>query len=144
MLGFASFRGWVLPVAVLSVALAGLTGCGSSSAKPSIVEGKVTVDGAPANSGMVMLTAGGKSISGNIQPDGTYRVVDAPKGAAQVTVTGSPNPGGAAPTTGMPGMGTGPSGSPVPIPAKYAKVETSGLTITVNAGTNKFDIALTK
>lgn len=119
-----------------------LAGC-SSKGKLGMVEGKVQVDGVAANGGEVVLTVDGKTSSGKIQDDGTYRVIDVPLGSAAVTVTAPTIPqGGAAtpPTKDMPGS-TGVT-KPVAIPAKYATAATSGKTTTVVAGTNKYDIDL--
>jgi hypothetical protein len=127
-----------------------LVGCGSNpNDKLGNVQGKVTVDGAPANSGNVVFTTSGSTLSGVIGPDGTYRVIGVTPGAAQVSVTGPTAPvgsGGAnpgAPTPAIKDMAGGAAiGKPVPIPAKYAKPASSGLSFTVKSGQNTFDIPL--
>jgi hypothetical protein len=127
-------------------------GCDSQGAKHPIVEGKVTVDGSPANSGNVVFTsADGKSIAGIIQPDGTYRAVDVPLGAVKVFVK-PPSPEEVArykkqkktpPAPKMPKVPEGPAGSLVPIPQKYTDANSSGLTTTIKPGTNTYDIEMT-
>jgi len=121
-----------------------LTGCNKAGPKGAIVEGTVTVDGKAANSGSVSFTdAKGQTLSGQIQPDGKYRVVGVAVGDAKVTVTGPP-PGLSSPPPMKDAPGGAASGPPVPIPAKYAKVESSNLTFNVKAGDNTYPIALTK
>jgi hypothetical protein len=110
-----------------------------------VVEGKVTVEGKAGNSGSVAFTVSGQTVSGTIEPDGTYRAVGVPVGDAQVTVLPAIVPPGMkdmpAPTKDMPG---GPKvEKPVPIPAKYGKAESSGLTFPVKKGTNTFNLELT-
>jgi hypothetical protein len=119
-----------------------LTGC--NSAKDGTVQGKVTVDGTPANGGFVVFTpsGGGQGISGIIQADGTYRAVEVPLGQVKVSVTPPPKATGTAPPiAGMEPPG-GAAGKPVPIPPKYAAPNTSGLSTTVTGGTNTYDVAL--
>jgi len=128
-----------------------LSGCGGSNSKTGgTVKGKVTVDGTAASSGVVAFTsANGTTLKGGIEKDGTYKVANIPPGEAKVAVISStpaaaPGGGGkAAPipkTADMPE--TGSDGGGPPIPAKYAKVETSGLSTTVKAGENTYDIPL--
>jgi len=102
----------------------------------------VTVDGTPANSGQVTFTGAKGSISGTIQPDGKYKAVGVPVGAVKVAVVPPPKlPSAAPPIEGT--AGTGAVGPPVPIPAKYADVNSSGLSTTLKAGTNTYNIDLT-
>ena len=114
----------------------------------------MTVDSVPANVGDVTFTVDGKSLSGKIQADGTYRVIDVPLGTATVSVSAPAAPtskdGGmagtgvqsAAPIAMKDGASGGGTTKPVAIPAKYAKADKSGLTTTVKSGTNKYDIPL--
>jgi hypothetical protein len=153
-----------LPTVGLIVGLAMLAGCGAkANSQTGVVEGKVTIGGIDANSGNVIFTVNGTSITGIIDGDGNYRAIGVPAGNAQITVTSVPGPAltsssgpgglGGGPATkmpptdikDMPGMGTGvPRGKQVPIPARYSKPETSGLTYTVKNGTQTHDIQLTK
>jgi hypothetical protein len=140
-------RGLFFGVLVLS--LSALAGCGGSSQSgKGNIEGTVKIDGVTANSGNVVFTVGQESISGAIQPDGTYRAVAVPIGEAKVTVTGLPpkprTDPKTAPKGGSDAPGTPTVSDPIPIPAKYAKAESSGLTFTVKSGTNTFPIELTK
>jgi len=147
MAGFLSSRVRLLLAGLVLFNLLVLAGCGSSG-KTGTVQGKVTVDGTPANSGSVSFTAAnGIVIGGAIGTDGSYKVIGVPAGAAQVVVTplaAPPKTGEAPPTMGKDMPGGPPSVSnPVPIPAKYAKVETSGLTFPVKGGSNTYNIDLT-
>lgn len=147
MVGILSSRGHQAGVLLLGLLLAG---CSSNpNDKLGNIQGKVTVDGAPANSGSVIFTVNGASVSGSIEPDGTYRVIGVTPGAAQVTVTAPTTPasagGGPRVPTPMKDMPGGPAiGKPVPIPAKYGTAATSGLNFTVKSGQNPYDIPLTK
>jgi hypothetical protein len=137
-----------------------LAGCGSK--ERATVEGKVTVDGAPANVGIVTFTSvDGKSrisaMKAGIQPDGTYRIEDAPLGEVKVSVAPlslSQGRGAARRKERikelverrkggkeMPGE-PAPADSAVPIPKKYASADTSGLTTTLKPGKNVYDIEL--
>jgi hypothetical protein len=126
-----------------------LFGCGSSAPPSAVLEGKVTVDGAPANSGMVRVTAENGTVTGGmIEPDGSYRIVGLPVGAVKITVSppeiGEPMPasGKTPPLTGMSDPTPKKVDNPVPIPSKYGDKSTSGLTTTLKNGTNNFPIAL--
>ena len=60
-------------------------GCGSGggSYSKTVVTGKVTLDGAPLPTGHVVFHGDGKLTAiGEIQPDGTYRALNVPKGDA--------------------------------------------------------------
>jgi hypothetical protein len=120
-------------------------GCGSDGPKIGAVEGTVTVDGVPANTGSVVFTdAKGQTISGQIQADGKYRAVGVPVGDMKVTVTGPPTGVPAPPPIAMKdGPGSAPAGPPVKIPPKYGVAATSGLTFPVKSGTNSYPIQLT-
>ena len=139
----------LLLAAFLGISLAISAGCGSSS-KPNegTVKGKVMVNGVAANSDNVLFTlADGKFMAGAIQADGTYNAIGVPLGAAQVTVIGPPPAPSGVPLPNMgkdgpvaPGMSA--QSKPIPIPAKYGKAATSGLTYTVKSGANTYDIDL--
>jgi hypothetical protein len=93
--------------------------------------------------------------SGQIKPDGTYTVNDAPVGDVTITV-GTPvaSMGPMSPVKPPPGMGGMPadmrppgdqSGTPVsivPAPDKYKSAETSPLKFTVQRGSQAYDIDL--
>ena len=148
MVGILCSRSRLTGVLLLTLSL--LMGCSSSGGKLGTVKGNVTIDGVKANSGSVVFTAtNGTTISGTIEPDGTYRAIGVPVGATQVSVTSPParDAGNIDPKMtvikDMP-AGNQPVSKPVPIPAKYGNVGTSGLTFTVKGGENTYDIPLTK
>jgi hypothetical protein len=124
-----------------------LAGCGSRFAT---VEGKVTVDGHPANSGRVFFrSADGKSVVfAYIMPEGTYQAMDVPLGPMKVTVTPLTRlerdklQRSAKKKPNAPESPAVPKGSFVPIPPKYEDPDGSGLTTTVNSGINTYDIEL--
>jgi hypothetical protein len=120
-----------------------LSGCGPAGKDgKAVVKGTVTIGGSLANSGQVTFTIGNESLSGMIDPQGNYSVVGLTPGEAKVTVTNLSIP--TAPITpGMPGAENVVT-KPIPIPAKYGNVETSGLTFTVKKGENTYNIELSK
>ena len=90
-----------------------------------------------------------------IGKDGRYVAAGVPTGSVAVTVlpdmmAARPMPapraraGAKAPVQdpGMAGMTAAATEPAIPIPVKYGKAETSGLTTTVKSGSNKYDISL--
>ena len=154
--------------ALLFVLLALTAGCSSSAT----VSGKVSYKGEPLQSGIVLFVAdNGWTGSSSINPDGTYSIPKAPPGQVKIAVDtlqpaqGADRPGmmGSGPMKGPPpGMTMVPpkdanvpkevfEKSPlynapklkiVPIPDKYKKVETSGLTYEVKRGKQEHNIDL--
>jgi len=139
--------------------LAGV-GCGSSNKARAKVKGRVKFFDKTLTCGTVAFIASdGRVGSGNIDFEGNYEVSDAPIGDTTITVTvpqgargpaagGSPKPPPGVPDMKPPG-GLGGTPSPpidpskiVPIPAKYAQTETSGLKYTVEKGEQTKNITL--
>jgi hypothetical protein len=130
-------------------------GCGPNYKARATVKGKVTLGDKNLTTGTVMFY-GKDNLTGSaaIGTDGTYVMNDAPLGDVKVTVSvshlppmglkhlkdapkGPVMPGETAPTAGkMPSH-------VVPIPEKYSKVDTSGLTYEVKRGEHEFNIPLT-
>jgi len=133
----------LLCVAVLAFGALALFGCGGGSGATGTVEGTVTIDNIPANSGEVVFTSGTQTLRAVIQSDGSYRAVGVPVGKAQVAVVSAPKLPGNTPEIKDMG-GKGPVANPIPIPVKYATAEGSGLSTTVTSGTNKYPIPLSK
>jgi hypothetical protein len=151
-----SFRALGLALLIVSI-----SACQSSSGN-STVSGKVTYKGQPLKNGEVHFKAAdGNWVSGEIKSDGTYEAKDIPRGNLQVEIKCYNDElaneyyawlAGRAKKEGDP---IGPDGKPIPkgsrilereefslIPKKYAKYETSGLTLTVNESkvTKNFDL----
>ena len=134
-----------LVVGGLLVILATTSGCGAKSdAVP--VTGKVSYNGEPLQGGMVMLTpeGGGTAATGDIQPDGTFKLTSfikddgAVPGIYKVTVQVFPD---AESGGGLPGMEFG--NEKPPIPAKYGDPSQSDLKAVINEGENNLDLQLT-
>jgi hypothetical protein len=156
-----------LVLLVLPLALLMLTGCGPTRRAASKLSGKVTYKGAPVTAGTVQLhDPEGGVYSMPINHDGTYSGTDLPAGEMAVVIetesarlsrsmgeygggrgkekgqgdkrTGvmSPMPEGVQP-------GATPAGKYMRIPAKYAKKETSGMTLNMGKGSNTKDFDLT-
>jgi hypothetical protein len=135
------------------LALAGISGCGSSTAT---VKGKVFLDGKPLKGGTVVFASAdgkGAPASGPIEEDGSYTVLRAPTGKVRIAVEtesmNTGNPGEARkykPPEGMKSpygeRKTDNSARYTPIPEKYMKEETSGLEFEVKGGTNTHEIKL--
>jgi len=155
-----------LCAAALSLGL--LAGCGGTRNPnaPAKITGSVKYQGKPVPGGNIVFHT--KNNQGmyrcSLGADGTYEIADVPTGALTVTVeTESLNPskkkGPAYPGAGGKGSkldaeymaGVKKSGMPVNatpavyqrIPEKYAKAETSPLTVTVEAGSQTHDFTLT-
>lgn len=128
-------------------ALVLICGCGSSGPETGEVKGIVRLDGKPLATGIVTFTPlGGRSATGFIKSDGTYRLTTyhdgdgALPGKHTVTIT----PGVTGPQAKPDYESDRPSAVKSPIPAKYANPEGSGLEFEVKAGeTNHADFELT-
>lgn len=141
--------------------LAALAGCGGQNKinRGGEVSGKVTINSKPVTAGRVLLVSadGIHSASGALRGDGTYTVKEPPLGECKVAVEtaqfrGAPRP--VAPKAGKsrenssPGMVLPDSSEVglayVPIPGRYEKTDTSGLSYVVPRGNSTHDISLTK
>jgi hypothetical protein len=136
---------------MLAVSLVVIPTACSSSKPTAEVQGRVTYKGAPLPEGTILFLAEDRHQDiGSINPDGTYTVKRAPLGRSKVsvqTLPPLPPPGPAVRAVNEPEKKGVPSGdkSPVrsvPIPARYANTDTSGLTFTVQEGINRYDIEL--
>jgi hypothetical protein len=115
-----------------------LTGCNSQG----VVNGKVTIDGAPLPGGLVAIhDAEGQIRTTKVNPDGTYSVSNVAPGKAVATVQTMEvfydmftDPAKAPKNS--------PFGQYRPIPQKYAARETSGLSLEVKTGKQEYDIPL--
>jgi hypothetical protein len=128
------------------------SGCGRGDGvnRGGKLTGKVTIDGKPVGGGEVLiLSADGKhSMSGRIRNSGAYEILDPPLGPCKLAVVTSSIKDVPPPTTkkgpvNFTDPATGEWPIYVPVPAKYEKPETSGLTVDVKAGDQPHDIELT-
>jgi len=145
MVGILCSQTRLLLAGILLVGISALAGCGGGgSDKTGIIEGKVKIDGTPANSGSVVFTVGGTPYSGPIGPEGDYRTVGVPVGEADVTFLSAPPQTGSKAMTAVKDMpSSGPAAKPIPIPEKY-KTPAGAQKFTVKSGVNKKDWDLTK
>jgi hypothetical protein len=150
MVGACIHRRGLLLTGCLIPALFALAGCGSGLAT---VTGKVTVDGQPVSAGRVVFrTADGTSnvpVIAKIATDGSYRALDVPQGAMNVTVDGLTKFERIKIQSGVKGKKTSESKaraaaieSSPKIPEKYQNPDASGLTFTVKGGTNTYNIEI--
>jgi hypothetical protein len=125
---------------VMGAAVLGLTGCQPPLAT---VEGQVRYQGQPLRGGSIILyCADGQIVRGLIAPDGRYQVVNVPYGTARVAIQAhGAQPDGLRLPQKLPPVRNGPispAGLPpsdprvVPLPARYAYPEESGLTLLVD------------
>ena len=126
----------------VALLLAFVAGC-SRSAPTGDVSGVVRFDGNPLPSGTVAFVGeDGRSKSAMIQGDGTYHISKAPAGPVKITVqTFPPSPGVVPPDT-PPASVKQASLRYVQIPEHYSDHTRSGLTYTVEPGTQTHDIDL--
>jgi hypothetical protein len=136
--------GWAGLGLVLGLAVAGCApGKGS-------VSGKVTFNDAPLPKGTITFTqqGGDRNPYSALISDGSYSLDGVPAGEMIVTVVtvdpakvgggGGPAPGG----EDRPPVGGKPSPGFVPIPARYGKLEESGLKVTIRPGSQTYDVPL--
>jgi len=129
-----------------------LVGCGKrpDSVDHAEVSGKVLFRGQPLPGGRVTFVSvkGGFANSGNIEENGNYKV-KAPVGEVQISVdnqmfSAKKGPTVEKPVLKKPGAEEAhkPTGRYVALPSKYEKAGESGLTYTVQKGSQTHDIKL--
>jgi hypothetical protein len=136
------FPRWLRPAGLFLVLLA--VGC-DGGAKTAKVSGKVTYNGKPIASGQVTFEGeGGKTGAGPIA-DGTYAISDAPVGPVRIGVVSikrgpkAVNPSEVASGTSSPSPAPA-AAKFVPVPERFGIPAKSGLTYTVTAGSQTYDI----
>jgi len=132
-------------IAALTLSGLSLTGCGRQGDVLGKIHGKVTFQGKALCEGQIKFKNPQKGIymTANLGPDGSYAVEMAqgsglPLGTYLVSI-GPPH------YLIPPGRGVDPPPTPKTfpnIPKKYRRGETSGLTVTVKEGDNRFDVDL--
>jgi hypothetical protein len=138
-MGQATFLGGrsLLAFSLTLFLVATLAGCGGP--KVGQVSGTVTYQNKPLPNGTVtFLGPDNKGDSANID-NGSYTASKVPVGSCKVTVSTSASSGAPKPVA-VPGVPPPPEA--VPIPGKYSKPESSGLTLEVKTGGQTFDIPL--
>jgi hypothetical protein len=130
-----------LVAAALLVALA--AGCGGGSGPRAEVHGKVLYNGGLVTAGNVQFhpESGGPAVSAAAGGDGLYRVTGLTPGRYKVAIETRLFKNLAPPPKALGKITTG---RPVyvPIPDRYEKAESSGLTYEVQSGDNAWDIEL--
>jgi hypothetical protein len=146
----SSWRWWWLSLTAVTVL--GVSGCGQPAGS---VSGKVSYRGKPLKGGSVtmILADGSKSAPATINEDGTYRLdkvlagpvkvaVETQSLAVQVRLPTYRPPAGTIAAGYAPPDSGGAARRYVRIPPQYADPEKSGLTYTVTAGSQTYDIDL--
>jgi nucleoid-associated protein YgaU len=131
----------------MAILVAGmLVGCGprGTPSKGIQATGTATLDGTPLEMGLVVLEpeGGGESASGQIAKDGSFKLYDVKPGRYKVAVQTAMFAGMAA--QGKKASAGAGDGRPVavrnldgtlrPVPAKFEKAATSGLSVEIKAG----------
>lgn len=113
------------------------SGCGRT---PGAVSGKVTYQGQPLTSGLVIFVAKDGKVSqpAGIEIDGSYLADHVPVGQVAVCVETHPVSGG----DGGPAGKDQPRPKYVPLPDKYKDAKQSGLSLEVKPGRNAYNIEL--
>jgi ABC-type Na+ efflux pump permease subunit len=115
------------------------TGGAVNEGDTAAVIGKVTYRGQPLAAGAVTFHSdSGSDVSAIIEEDGSYKAAVVPRGKYKVTVKAEP-----APVKGT-AFTKEKTKRSVPVPEKYSRPETSGLSAEVNEKGNQFDINLDK
>ena len=133
--------------ATVAIAAASLA-CGCSRQTPVYpVSGRVTIDGKPLVDAQISFRpAQGPEAFGVLDSEGRYRLSTRAAGDGAVagthTVTLSQVTVGLALEPGVPPKLEKPTPGAMPVPEKYLRAETSGLTATVVPGENTFDFDL--
>jgi hypothetical protein len=131
-------------------ALVTAAGCGGYVHQEKLPESGATLEGTvkygsdPVEFAMILVTAANGSATGRVGNDGHYRVDNVPVGEIKIGVNTSAGRGDYQSKV----MAASASKSSAPkfieVPAKYADPESSGLTTTVHAGSNSFNITIPK
>jgi len=135
------------PAAAIAIAAASLA-CGCSRPMPAHpVGGRVTLDGKPLVDAQISFRpAQGPEAFGVLDGEGRYRLSTRAAGDGAVAgthaVTLSQVTVGLALEPGVPPKLVKPTPGAMPVPEKYLRAETSGLTATVVPGENTFDFDL--
>jgi len=125
-----------------------VVGCGGGNTPKTEVKGKVLLGDKPVAGTVVFVSNDGKEVAAPIMPDGTYTATNAEVGSVKIYIKpgalGAPTVGAPKSAPGTPEMpkDMGGTSSGVPAPAKYTKVETSGLTYDVKSGKQEHNITL--
>ena len=116
------------------------------------LEGVVKYGGEPLQFAQIQVVGGDKMATGRIGEDGRYKVENCPLGPVKVGVNTSAARGEFQSKAMQGGLYKGPDKQGkgavalkfVDVPAKYADPDTSGLTTTVEPGSNAYDITVPK
>jgi hypothetical protein len=132
-------QGWL---SALFTAALSAGGCGVGGDNPASVSGRVTFNGKPVTSGVVVLVgAGGKaSDPGTVQPDGAFSIAKSPAGKVKVAFDNPTPPR----VVNEPGVANPEAKEQAetaarytPTPQQYKNPDQSGVTLDLKAGKNE-------
>jgi hypothetical protein len=125
---------------VVVAALIVLAGCGDKKPKTAVVQGKVTYNGKPVPNGTInFIPADGPAATGEIGPDGSYRLTTHKKGDGAVLGTHK------VVIVAMQNVEVGEAFTPLPppiVPIKYTSLSTTDLTAEVKDQENTINFDL--
>src|SRR5262245_29550919 len=126
-----SFHTWKAALALAGLVVV-FAGCGRGGPAAGEVAGKVSVGGKPVTAGVVKFVPdAGEPVGASLGPDGTYRATGVPAGRSRVAIETLQFKNLTPPPPAMAKQMGGPRAQYVPIPAKYEKPDTSGLSVEV-------------
>ena len=134
-----------------------ITGCGQVAHEipdtGATLEGSVTLNGTPIPLALIIVCSQTATSDTVVREEGKYKVLSVPLGLVKIGVDTEAMRGEVI-SRNMANAYKGPDGKMkeeqakklkfVPVPAKYADPDTSGLEIEIKKGVNTFDIVLTK
>jgi hypothetical protein len=114
------------------------------------LEGTVTMGGAPVPAAMIILAGKDGGATGNVSPDGKFKIENAPLGEVKIGINTDAAKGQmigeqmARAVHASKGGGAPPGPPPAfrDVPAKYGNPDTSGFTTAINKGANTYDIVI--
>jgi hypothetical protein len=128
---------------------ASLPGCGGASGPTGTINGKITINGAPAPTGTIVTFASQENArTGTVGSDGTFTVMAMPVGTYRVSFAPAPSESFSedpkqAMMKAVENREKGVTEKPTDqIPAKYLSIETSGVSYEVKEGNNDFPLDL--
>ena len=135
----------VLPALLVAAGcLSCVAGCGSRTRPEGEVSGRVRVNGNPVTAGIVKFFPedGGTPVGTALRADGTYRATGVPAGRSRVAIETLAFARLTPPPPALDKQLGGPRLRYVPIPPRYERPDTSGLSLEVRRGRASFDIDL--
>ena len=115
------------------------------------LEGTVTMGGTPVPAAMIILKGKESGATGNVSPDGKFKIENAPLGEVQIGVNTEAAKGQMMGEVMARANQAAKGGAPAPplptvrdVPAKFQNPDTSGITTTIQKGSNTYNIVISE